>query len=96
MTFIVVGIDGGASKTHAIEADLTGRTLGETVGPGSAVRPGRAEASANVIETVVGEALAACGLSDTPRALAIGVAGIGRDGSVSSLAAGRARSGAET
>jgi len=79
MTFIVVGIDGGASKTHAIVADLTGRTLGETVGPGSAVRPGRAEASANVIESVVGEALAACGLSDTPRALAIGVAGIGRD-----------------
>ncbi len=79
MTFIVVGIDGGASKTHAIVADLTGRTLGETVGPASAVRPGRADASANVIESVVGEALAACGLSDTPRALAIGVAGIGRD-----------------
>jgi glucosamine kinase len=79
MTFIVVGIDGGASKTHAIVADLTGRTLGETVGPASAVRPGRADVSADVIESVVGEALAACGLSDTPRALAIGVAGIGRD-----------------
>ena len=47
MTFIVVGIDGGASNTHAIVADLTGRTLGETVGPASAVRPGRGDAAAN-------------------------------------------------
>jgi glucosamine kinase len=80
MTFIVVGIDGGASKTHAIVADGQGKTLGETVGPASAVRPGRAEASADVIASTVGEALASCGLADTtPRALAIGVAGIGRD-----------------
>jgi glucosamine kinase len=80
MTFIVVGIDGGASKTHAIVADGQGKTLGETVGPASAVRPGRAELSADVIANTVGEALQACGLSGTaPRALAIGVAGIGRD-----------------
>ena len=79
MSFIVVGIDGGASKTHAIVADSQGRTLGETLGPASAVRPGRAEASADVIEDVVSEALAGCGMSETtPRALCIGVAGIGR------------------
>lgn len=79
MTYIVVGIDGGASKTHAIVADGQGRTLGETVGPASAVRPGRAEASADVIESVVKEALAGCGMADAiPRALGIGVAGIGR------------------
>ena len=53
MTFIVIGIDGGGSKTHAIVADEQGRTIGETVGPASAVRPGRAEASANVIADVV-------------------------------------------
>jgi glucosamine kinase len=80
MTYIVVGIDGGASKTHAIVADAQGKTLGETVGPASAVRPGRAEASADVIASTLGEALASCGLAGTtPRALAIGVAGIGRD-----------------
>jgi glucosamine kinase len=80
MTFIVVGIDGGASKTHAIVADAQGRTVGETVGPASAVRPGRADVSADVIANTVDEALASCGLSETtPRALAIGVAGIGRD-----------------
>jgi glucosamine kinase len=80
MTFIVVGIDGGASKTHAIVADAHGRTLGEMVGPPSAVRPGRAEVSAEVIADVVSDALDSCGLGETtPRALGIGVAGIGRD-----------------
>ena len=58
MTFIVIGIDGGGSKTHAIVADEQGRTIAETVGPGSAVRPGGAEASANVIADVVRDALA--------------------------------------
>ena len=34
MTFIVVGVDGGGSKTRAIVADETGTQLGEVVGPG--------------------------------------------------------------
>lgn len=80
MTALVIGIDGGASKTHAIVADEHGATLGETFGPPSAVRPGRAEASAAVIADLVRDALASCGRADvTPRALGIGVAGIGRD-----------------
>src|SRR5436190_1460660 len=80
MTFIVIGIDGGGSKTHAIVADEQGRTIAETVGPGSAVRPGQAEASANVITDVVRDALASCEMSHvTPRALCVGVAGAGRE-----------------
>ena len=53
MTYIVIGIDGGGSKTHAIVADEQGKTIAETVGPGSAVRPGKAEHSATVIADVV-------------------------------------------
>ena len=49
MTFIVVGVDGGGSKTRVLVADETGSQLGEVVGPGSAVRPGQAERSADVI-----------------------------------------------
>jgi len=80
MTFIVVGIDGGGSKTHAMVADEQGRTIAETVGPGSAVRPGRAEESANVITEVVRDALASCEMTHvTPRALCVGVAGAGRE-----------------
>src|SRR3954471_11173259 len=80
MTYIVIGIDGGGSKTHAIVADDQGRTIGETVGPGSAVRPGQAEHSATVIADVVRDALASCDMTHvTPRVLAVGVAGAGRE-----------------
>lgn len=80
MTFIVIGIDGGGSKTHAMVADEQGRTITETVGPGSAVRPGQAEYSATVIAGVVRDALASCEMTHVaPRALCVGVAGAGRE-----------------
>jgi len=80
MTFIVIGIDGGGSKTHAMVADDQGRTVAETIGPGSAVRPGQAEHSANVIADVVRDALASCEMTHVmPRALCVGVAGAGRE-----------------
>jgi glucosamine kinase len=80
MTFIVIGIDGGGSKTHAIVADEQGRTIAETYGPGSAVKPGHAEHSATVIADVVRDALASCEMTHvTPRALCVGVAGAGRE-----------------
>lgn len=80
MTFIVIGIDGGGSKTHAIVADEQGKTIAETVGPGSAVRPGQADHSATVIADVVRDALASCDMTHvTPRVLSVGVAGAGRD-----------------
>lgn len=80
MSFIVIGIDGGGSKTHAIVADEHGRTIAETIGPGSAVRPGRAEQSAAVITDVVRDVLASCEMTHvTPRVLSIGVAGAGRE-----------------
>ncbi|HEY2905028.1 MAG TPA: BadF/BadG/BcrA/BcrD ATPase family protein, partial [Vicinamibacterales bacterium] len=80
MTFIVVGIDGGGSKTRAMVADEQGRAIAETVGPASAVRPGRVEESATVIADVVHDALASCEMTHaTPRVLCVGVAGAGRD-----------------
>jgi glucosamine kinase len=80
MTFIVIGIDGGGSKTHDIVADEQGGTIAETVGPGSAVRPGKADASADVITEVVRDALASCEMTHvTPRVLCVGVAGAGRE-----------------
>jgi N-acetylglucosamine kinase-like BadF-type ATPase len=80
MTFIVIGIDGGGSKTHAIVADDQGATIAETVGPGSAVRPGKAEDSASVIADVVADVLASCEMTHvTPRVLCVGVAGAGRE-----------------
>ena len=80
MTFIVIGVDGGGSKTRAIVADEHGTRLGEVVGPGSAVRPGQAERSADVIAAAVGDALASCGMTHVvPKVLCVGVAGAGRE-----------------
>ena len=80
MTFIVIGIDGGGSKTRAMVADEHGGMIGDVVGPGSAVRPGQADASAAVIADVVRDALASCEMTHVvPRVLCVGVAGVGRE-----------------
>ncbi|HEY6219072.1 MAG TPA: BadF/BadG/BcrA/BcrD ATPase family protein [Gemmatimonadaceae bacterium] len=80
MTQIVIGIDGGGSKTHAIVADDSGTALGEATGPGSAVIPGQADRSAEIIAAVVREALEAAKMPHvTPRVLCVGVAGAGRE-----------------
>lgn len=80
MSLIVIGIDGGGSKTHAIVADEHGTPIAETVGPGSAVRPGQIDASADVIAGVVRDVLASCEMTHvTPRVLCVGVAGVGRE-----------------
>ena len=79
MTFIVVGVDGGGSKTRVLVADDTGAQLGDVVGPASAVRPGQAQRSADVIATTVRDALASCEMTHVmPRVLCVGVAGAGR------------------
>ena len=61
-------------------ADERGVELASAEGRGSAVRPGAAEASADVIADVVREALSAAGMEDlVPRVLSVGVAGVGRE-----------------
>jgi glucosamine kinase len=80
MTQIVIGIDGGGSKTHAIVADDSGTTISEAFGPGSAIVPGRADASAGVIADVIREALESASMTHVvPRVLCVGVAGAGRE-----------------
>lgn len=79
-TVVVVGVDGGGSSTRAVVTDERGEELGGATGPGCAVRPGEAAASAGVIAAVVRDALAAAALDDVmPRALCAGVAGTGRE-----------------
>jgi glucosamine kinase len=80
VTYIVVGVDGGGSKTRAIVADEGGSHLGEVVGPGSAVRAGEIERSAEAIAHTVRDALASCEMTHvTPKVLCVGVAGAGRE-----------------
>src|SRR5579862_5288140 len=88
MTTLVVGVDGGATKTRVIVANSEGEELATVIGSASAVRPGLAQHSADVIHRMVGEALAACDMAgETPEAVVIGVAGVGRDAEYSSFMA---------
>lgn len=80
MTQIVVGVDGGGSKTRVIVADEAGTELARVDGAASAVRPGGADRSGNVIASVVRDALSAAGLSHVrPSVVCVGVAGAGRE-----------------
>ncbi|HEU4565257.1 MAG TPA: BadF/BadG/BcrA/BcrD ATPase family protein [Gemmatimonadaceae bacterium] len=80
MTAIVIGVDGGGSRTRVWVADETGQQLGEAEGTASAVRPGRAEESAEVIAAAIRDALASCAMTHvTPKVACIGVAGVGRE-----------------
>jgi glucosamine kinase len=76
MSIIVIGVDGGGSKTRVIVADEHGTKVGEVVGPGSAVKPGQAEHSADVITATINDALASCEMMHVmPKVLCVGVAG---------------------
>ena len=75
---IVIGIDGGGSKTRVMVADEAGNKIVEVDGPGSAVRPGQHEHSAKVIRELVLDALLAADMGHVmPKVLCVGVAGVG-------------------
>jgi len=83
---IVVGVDGGGSKTHVIVADETGGEITSVEGPGSGVRPGEAERAASVIALLVADALASANMTHVvPRVLCVGVAGAGDEGTRQAL-----------
>ena len=74
---ILIGADVGGSKT-AVGVSDGGDVLARADGPGAAVRPGRALASAGMIAEVVRRALAAVGRLSGD-VLLVGAAGAGRD-----------------
>lgn len=80
MSGIVVGVDGGGSKTLVMLADERGNPIVTVEAGPSAVRPGEAERSATTIIAAVRDALAAAGMSHVvPKVLCVGVAGVGRE-----------------
>lgn len=81
---LLIGADVGGSKT-AVGVSEGGEVLARADGPGAAVRPGRALASATMIAEVVRRALAALGRLSGD-VLLVGAAGAGRDPERSELA----------
>src|SRR5512141_496717 len=79
MIDLVVGVDGGGSKTRVILSDTEGNQLADVTGAGSAMAPGRADHCAEVIGGLVRQALnEASMLDDKVKLLVAGVAGVGR------------------
>lgn len=74
---ILIGADVGGSKT-AVGVSEDGGVIVRAEGPGAAVRPGRALASASIIAEVVRRALAQLGRL-AGDVLVVGAAGAGRD-----------------
>ena len=64
MIDLVVGVDGGGSKTRLILADSDGNHLADVTGPGSAMAPGRADHCAGVIGDLVRQALSEASMLD--------------------------------
>lgn len=80
MSFLIVGVDGGGTKTKVVVADEQGRELAAATGGGSAARPGQTTQAAEMIAQTVKEALAACERQDdVPRVICAGLAGAGRE-----------------
>jgi glucosamine kinase len=77
MARTLVGADVGGTKT-AVAVSVDGSVVGRADGPGAAVRPGRALASASTIVEVVRRALSAAGRL-TADVLVVGAAGAGRE-----------------
>jgi N-acetylglucosamine kinase-like BadF-type ATPase len=76
-TKVLIGADVGGTKS-AVAVSQDGKIVGRAEGPGAAVRPGRALASASTIVEVVRQALSAAGRI-TGDVLVVGAAGAGRE-----------------
>jgi len=84
---IFLGIDVGGSHTTVVVGDRAAQVLARADGPGAAMRPGGAEASAAVIADVARRAAAAAGVELPADAAMVGAAGAGRDPEQHDLAA---------
>lgn len=79
MIDLVVGVDGGGSKTRVILADAEGNHLADVTGGGSAMAPGRADHCADVIGELVRQAVQTAEVGEHLKVLVAGVAGVGRE-----------------
>ena len=84
---VFLGIDVGGSHTTVVVGDRNAQVVARADGPGAAMRPGGAEASAAVIAEVARRAAATAGVSLPADAAMVGAAGAGRDPEQHDLAA---------
>ncbi len=79
MTMVLLGVDAGASRSHAAVGDGGGAVLAHGDGGPGAVRPGTALVAAAAIATACREALQRARFEPPARALVVGASGAGRE-----------------
>lgn len=85
-TPLVVGVDGGGSRTRVLLADAHGTVLARVEGAASALKPGQESAAADVIKALIAEALTTAERTDTrPAVCVVGVAGAGQERAAQAL-----------
>ena len=83
---LVVGVDGGGSRTRVVLADANGTVLARTEGMASALTPGEEAAAADVIRALISDVLAMADRADTrPAVCVVGVAGAGQERAAQAL-----------
>ena len=83
---LVVGVDGGGSRTRVVVADATGRELARVEGAASALQPGQEGHAADVIKALIAEALVKAERTETrPAVCVVGVAGAGQERAAQAL-----------
>jgi glucosamine kinase len=83
---LVVGIDGGGTRTRVLLADLDGTPLARVEGPASALTPGDERSSADTMVALVQQALEEAGRTEArPASCIVGVAGGGQERSAQAL-----------
>jgi len=84
---VFLGVDVGGSHTTVVVGDRNAQIVSRADGPGAAMRPGGAEASAAVIADVARRAAAAADITLPADAAMVGAAGAGREQEQHELAA---------
>lgn len=83
---LVVGVDGGGSRTRVVVADATGSELARVEGAASALQPGQEGHAADVIKALIAEALVKAERTETrPAVCVVGVAGAGQERAAQAL-----------
>ncbi|MEP6781926.1 MAG: BadF/BadG/BcrA/BcrD ATPase family protein, partial [Gemmatimonadaceae bacterium] len=83
---LLVGVDGGGTRTRVLLTEASGKKLARIEGEGSALRPGHEQESAEVIAALITQALKKANRADVrPSFCVIGVAGGGQERSAQAL-----------
>ncbi|HEX8391326.1 MAG TPA: BadF/BadG/BcrA/BcrD ATPase family protein [Longimicrobium sp.] len=76
---ILVGVDGGGTRSTLVVADAQGRELARAAGEAGLVDPRDPERSARIIAGLARTALEQAGLREVPDAICAGLAGVGNE-----------------